>query len=114
MNLTAWILVIISQLGLVAGQIYLKHGMSRREQGGEAARGWSGQLAIGIAAMTVWFLLWLGVMHGVELSKLMPLEGISPLLIVLGAAIVLGERLNWKGWAGVVLTSVGVAVVSMS
>ena len=114
MSFTAWILVIISQLGLVAGQIYLKRGMSRREQGGEAAQGWGGQLAIGIAAMTVWFLLWLGVMHEVDLSKLMPLEGISPLLIVLGAAVFLGERLKWQGWAGVALTCVGVMLVSAS
>jgi undecaprenyl phosphate-alpha-L-ara4N flippase subunit ArnE len=114
MNLEVWILVIISQLALVAGQIFLKHAMSRREIGGEGARGWIGQLVIGIATMTVWFLLWLGVMHKVDLSKLMPLEGISPLLIVMGAAIFLRERLNARGWAGVALTCVGVLLVSMS
>jgi len=64
--------------------------------------------------MTVWFLLWLGVMHEVDLSKLMPLEGISPLLIVLGAAIFLRERLPLRGWAGVILTSAGVLLVSAS
>jgi drug/metabolite transporter (DMT)-like permease len=114
MSLTAWLLVIISQLALVAGQIFLKRAMSRREHGGEMASGWIGTLVIGIATMTVWFLLWLGVMHQVELSKLMPLEGISPLLIVLGAAIFLHEHLNWRGWAGVGLTCVGVLLVSAS
>ena len=114
MNPTAWLLVIISQLALVAGQIFLKRAMSRRERGGEPSRGWIGQLAIGISTMTIWFLLWLGVMHQVELSKLMPLEGISPLLIVLGAAVFLHERLNWRGWAGVGLTCVGVLLVSAS
>ena len=112
MSLTAWILVIISQLALVAGQIYLKRAMSQREHA--TGRGWIGTLAIGIATMTVWFLLWLGCMHQVELSKLMPLDGISPLLIVLGAAIFLRERLNARGWAGVVLTCVGVLLVSAS
>ena len=114
MSLLVWILVIISQLALVVGQIFLKRAMSRRERGGEAARGWIGVLATGIAAMTVWFLLWLGCMHQVELSKLMPLEGISPILIVLGAAFFLGERLHWRGWAGVILTCVGVMLVSAS
>jgi transporter family protein len=114
MSLTAWILVVISQLALVAGQIFLKRAMSRRELGAEKARGWTGQLVIGIGTMTVWFLLWLGVMHQVELSKLMPLEGISPLLIVLGAAVFLGERLSRRGWAGVGLTCVGVMLVSFS
>jgi uncharacterized membrane protein len=114
MSPLVWTLVLISQLALVAGQIYLKRAMSRREMGGEKARGWTGQLALGIATMTIWFLLWLGVMHQVELSKLMPLEGISPLLIVLGAAIFLGERLTLRGWAGVALTCVGVLLVSAS
>ena len=88
--------------------------MSRRERGGDAARGWIGQLVLGISTMTVWFLLWLGVMPHVELSKQMPFEGISPLLIVLGAAVFLHERLNWRGWAGVGLTCLGVVFVSAS
>ena len=114
MSVTAWVLVVISQLALVAGQIYLKRAMSRREQAGKASRGWIGLLAIGIATMTVWFLLWLGVMPHVELSKQMPMEGISPILIVLGAALFLRERLNAQGWAGVILTCVGVVLVSAS
>ena len=114
MSLLSWTLVIISQLALVAGQIFLKRAMSRREHGGEKANGWIGILAIGISTMTVWFLLWLGVMHQVELSKLMPFEGISPLLIVIGAAVFLRERLNWRAWAGVCLTCVGVLLVSAS
>lgn len=112
MSLLAWTLVIISQVALVAGQIYLKRAMSRREQTDN--RGWIGQLVLGIATMTVWFLLWLGVMPHVELSKQMPLEGISPLLLVLGAAVFLHERLNWRGWAGVGLTCLGVLLVSAS
>ena len=114
MSILAWVLIIISQIALVAGQIYLKRAMSRREQAGEASRGWIGLLAIGIATMTVWFLLWLGVMPHVELSKQMPMEGISPILIVLGAALFLRERLNAQGWAGVILTCVGVVLVSAS
>ena len=114
MSLTVWMLVIVSQVALVAGQIYLKRAMSRRELGAGKSEGWVGILAIGIAAMTIWFLLWLGVMSRVDLSKLMPLEGISPLLIVLGAAVFLRERLSWRGWAGVGLTCIGVLLVSVS
>jgi drug/metabolite transporter (DMT)-like permease len=112
MSMLAWTLIIISQVALVAGQIYLKRAMSRREQAENA--GWVGQLGLGISTMTIWFLLWLGVMPHVELSKQMPLEGISPLLIVLGAAVFLRERLNWRGWAGVGLTCAGVILVSAS
>jgi undecaprenyl phosphate-alpha-L-ara4N flippase subunit ArnE len=112
MSLLAWVLVIISQVALVAGQIYLKRAMARRER--KNNEGWIGTLIIGISTMTVWFLLWLGVMPHVELSKQMPLEGISPLLIVLGAAVFLHERLHWRGWVGVCLTCVGVVLVSAS
>lgn len=114
MSAFVWTLVIVSQLALVAGQIVLKHAMTQRERDGGASRRWIVPLATGIAGMTVWFLLWLGVMHEVELSKLMPLEGISPLLIVLGAAVFLRERLHLRGWAGVILTCIGVLLVSAS
>ncbi|MCE0523142.1 MAG: EamA family transporter [Methylacidiphilales bacterium] len=114
MSLTVWLLVVVSQLALVAGQIFMKRAMSRREHGGAGARGWIAMLVSGIAMTTIWFLLWLGVMHQVELSKLMPLEGISPILIVLGAAVFLHERLNWRGWAGVGFISIGVLLVSAS
>ena len=39
---------------------------------------------------------------------------VCALLIVLGAAVFLHERLNWRGWAGVGLTCVGVLLVSAS
>jgi len=35
-------------------------------------------------------------------------------LIVLGAAVFLHERLNWRGWTGVALTCIGVLLVSAS
>jgi undecaprenyl phosphate-alpha-L-ara4N flippase subunit ArnE len=42
------------------------------------------------------------------------MEGITPLLIVIGAMMFLHERLDWRGWSGVALTCVGVVLVSMS
>lgn len=110
MSALTWTFVLISQLALVAGQLFLKHAMTRREQGAP----WIGLLVIGITTMTIWFLLWLGAMARVDLSKLMPMEGISPLLIVIGAMIFLRERLDWRGWTGVALTCVGVVLVSQS
>jgi drug/metabolite transporter (DMT)-like permease len=110
MSALTWTLILVSQLALVAGQLFLKHAMTRREQ--EAP--WIGLLVIGIATMTIWFLLWLGAMARVDLSKLMPMEGLSPLLIVIGAMIFLREKLDWRGWAGVALTCAGVVLVSAS
>ena len=113
MSLTAWILLLISQVALVAAQIFLKRAMLRRELA-DGSYTWIGLLVIGIATMTAWFLLWVGVMSRVDISMLMPLEGISPLLIVIGAMVFLHERLDWRGWSGVALTCVGVLLVSMS
>jgi drug/metabolite transporter (DMT)-like permease len=110
MSALAWTLILISQLALVAGQLFLKHAMTRREQDAP----WIGLLVIGIATMTIWFLLWLGAMPRMDLSKLMPMEGLSPLLIVIGAMSFLRERLDWRGWSGVALTCVGVVLVSAS
>ena len=112
MTPSLWLLVIISQAALVGGQIFLKRAMTRREQADPG--GWLGTLALGIATMTIWFLLWLGAMHRLDLSQQMPLEGLSPLFIVFGSIFFLGERLNWKGWLGVALTSLGVVLVSAS
>ncbi len=107
-----WLLVIVSQVALVGGQIFLKRAMLRREQ--PDSRGWLLTLSLGIATMTVWFLTWLGAMHRLDLSQQMPLEGLSPLFIVFGSMFFFGERLNWKGWLGVGLTSLGVVLVSAS
>ncbi len=112
MSALTWTLIVISQFALVAGQIYLKRAMTRREQADSS--GWISLLVIGITTMTIWFLLWLGAMARVDLSQLMPMEGITPLLIVIGAMIFLRERLDWRGWSGVALTCVGVVLVSMS
>jgi len=112
MSALTCMLIVVSQFALVAGQIYLKRAMTRREQ--VDPRGWITLLVIGIATMTVWFLLWLGAMARLDLSQLMPMEGITPLLIVIGAMIFLRERLDWRGWSGVALTCVGVVLVSMS
>ena len=114
MSSFAWIILLGSQVALVVAQILLKQSMTLRELGAGRSQGWIGRLVLGIVTMTAWFLLWVGLMHVVDLSKLMPLEGISPLLIVFGAAVILKERLHGRAWAGIILTCAGVLLVSMS
>lgn len=111
MSALVWLLVVVSQLGLIMGQILLKRGMARNEQG---LSQWKRSLAAGIASMTVWFLLWLGLMHVMDLSQLMPLEGLSPMMIAIGGVWFFGERISLGGWLGIGLTCVGVVLVSLS
>ena len=68
----------------------------------------------GIAVKTVAFFLWLGLLSKFELSYLYPFEGVSPILIVLGAAIFLREKMTRSLWLGVALISAGVVLVSAS
>lgn len=94
------------QLPLVGGQVLLKRG-SRRPS-------WlSWWLAGGIACLTLWFLLWLGLLQRYGLSRLYPFEGLNPALVVVGA-VVAGERLGSRAWLGVALICCGVALVAAS
>jgi uncharacterized membrane protein len=99
-------LCLLCQLFLVVGQVLLKHAMAPTFR--------AGALAIGIACLTAWFFLWVGLLQSWELSQLFPFEGLNPVLLVLAAQMFLGERLPPRGWVGVALIAVGVALVSGS
>ena len=49
-----------------------------------------------------------------DLSYIYPFEGISPMLLVLAAWIILKEQMTWRSWIGVGVISAGVALVGMS
>jgi uncharacterized membrane protein len=104
---TAIFVAVVCQLCLVTGQLLLKRAMS-------AAPVRYGYLAGGIALLTTWFFLWLGLLSQWELSHIFPFEGLNPALLVLGAALILRERVPRSAWVGVVLISLGVALVSGS
>jgi uncharacterized membrane protein len=106
--------VLTSQVALVAGQILLKHGMNhfgkKRWHLGRIVWGLGG----GIAMLTVWFLLWMGLLQKLDLSFLYPFQGISPVLLVVTAGIFLKERANWRSWLGVGLITAGTLLVALS
>lgn len=114
MNLTAVFLIIFSQVCLVAGQIWLKHAMNQTHHETMKRSTFILNFALGIAAMTLWFLLWLGLMRHFDLSYLYPFEGLSPLLMAAGASFFLKEKMTWRLWGGILLISAGLALVSAS
>jgi uncharacterized membrane protein len=111
-------LCILAQIGLVGGQVMLKHAMTISETAASPAGGGrSRALAFGtagIALFTLWFFLWLGLLRDWELSRLFPFEGLSAPLLVGAAWLFLGERIRPRGWLGIALIGVGVALVSAS
>lgn len=113
MTLRLLLLILLSQLALVTGQLCLKRGMNMTKEGAgrlRAARG----LGAGVAMLTLWFLIWMGLLQNLDLSYIYPFEGISPILLVFASSIILKETLSWKAWIGVGLITLGTVLVGWS
>ena len=107
------VLLVLSQVALVASQIFLKHCMNLAAL---TPRRWprvSLHFALGVAALTLWYLLWLGFLQTMPLSQVMPWEGLSPVLLLFGAAVFLREKIAPSAWLGIALISAGVVLVSV-
>jgi uncharacterized membrane protein len=112
MTAVAIILCIVCQLFLVVGQLFLKHAMNPMEN--PTWRKTAMRLVPGIACMTIWFFLWLGLLEKLELSHIFPFEGLNPALMVLGAWFFFKERLSVRAWSGIALITIGIVLVSGS
>ena len=117
MTTIAILMAIGCEIALVCGQLLLKRAMSNVESGFSPTRDGlkpvsTPLLAAGIGCLTIWFFLWLTLLAKWDLSRLFPFEGLNPALVVLGAAVVLKERVPPLTWIGIALISAGVAVVS--
>ena len=106
-------LLIGCQVLLVVSQLFLKHAMNLTARSPRPTAQVVLFSGLFVAAMTVWFLLWLGFLQVMPLSEVQPWEGLSPVLLVLGAAIFLREKISREAWFGIVLISAGVVLVSM-
>jgi uncharacterized membrane protein len=111
-TLLAISLCILAQVFLVIGQVFMKRAMDEKADRPRKSRTQS--LILGIAAQTVWFFLWLGLLQHWDLSLIFPFEGLNPLLLVLAAWLFLKEKLNAATWAGVVLITGGLLLVAMN
>ena len=112
MSVVAFLCVLVVEISSVAGQIFFKHAMCQPADASRAK--FLGIFLSGIAVKALAFFLWLGLLSKFDLSYLYPFEGISPILLVLGAAIFLREKMTRSLWVGVVLISAGVVLVSAS
>ena len=110
----AVVLVLLSQVAQVGGQVLLKHGMSQVDQTPRRRGPILWGLGGGIALLTAWFGLWMGLMQKLDLSQLYPFTGLSPVLMVLAAGLFLRERADWRTWLGVALITAGTVMVAFS
>ena len=104
MNALILCLIVISLLTFVAGQLLLKHAID----GGEPAEGRT--LMTGRRR----FFVQLGLLQKLELSFLFPFQGLSVIIVTLGASIFLKERLTAPLVLGALLITVGIMLVSAS
>ena len=110
----AVVLVLLSQLAQVGGQVLLKHGMSQIDKTPRRRGPLLWGLGGGIALLTAWFGLWMGLMQKLDLSLLYPFQGLSPVLMVLAARVFLRERADRRTWLGVALITAGTVLVAFS
>ena len=110
MTILAITLCILAQVFLVIGQVFMKRAMDEKTTRTRRFRGQS--LALGIAAQTVWFFLWLGLLQHWDLSRIFPFEGLNPLLLVLVAWLILKEKLSVATWVGVTMITGGLLLVA--
>lgn len=107
-------LLLFSQVALVAGQVFLKKGMTALDQRPRRLRRVFAGLGVGVALLTVWFFVWMGLLQKLDISYVFPFQGVGHLLLVFAAVIVLRERVDWQTWLGVILISCGTALVALS
>jgi drug/metabolite transporter (DMT)-like permease len=123
-DLMVLVLLLVSVGFATAGQLTLKHAMTRIGRIGHSefadagdtimrmAREpalWTGLTLFGISA-----LFWLVVLSQVPLSVAYPVVGLSYVIIVAFARIILHEHVPLLRWIGVVTVALGIALVGLS
>jgi len=111
-------IVVLSGTG---GEIAATHSMKRLgEVKGFAPRAVLGVLGrafrlgwmwAGMALMTLAFFSLLALLSWADVSFVVPATALSYVVGALGAKLLLGERLGPMRWAGILLVSIGVAIV---
>jgi uncharacterized membrane protein len=104
---------VVAEAALVTGQLLLKRAM-HKGQAASAKGKRVGLFVLAIAAQTLYFFLWLGLLSGNDLSRVYPLDAGGYALLVLTAVVLLHERLTLRAWAAIGLIVAGVAIISFS
>jgi uncharacterized membrane protein len=106
-------LCLLCQVCEVGGHLFLKHGMNATNLKPPPWPVIIRNVAAALGLLTLWFLLWLGLLQSWDLSRLFPFEGLSPPLLVLGAWLFLKEHVPARAWLGIGLIGGGVALVAI-
>jgi drug/metabolite transporter (DMT)-like permease len=123
-DLMVLVLLLVSVGFATAGQLTLKHAMTRIGRIGQSEFAdagdtimrmakepalWAGLTLFGISA-----LFWLVVLSQIPLSVAYPVVGLSYVIIVAFSRVILHEHVPLLRWVGVVTVAVGIALVGLS
>lgn len=114
MTLLSLLLIGVSIVALVGGQLLLKRAMESTTGRGFAQRTFVISLLAGTLLMATSFFLTLGLLQRFDLSYLYPFQGLSVIFISIAAAVLLRERLTLPLIIGSILITAGVVLVSIS
>jgi drug/metabolite transporter (DMT)-like permease len=104
------LLIFLTLVTFVAGQLLLKHAMERDLRSAAFVKFFSA----GLVAMTFSFFVTLGLLRHFDLSYLYPFQGLTVVIITILAAVILREKMTARLLFGAVLISAGVVLVSLS
>ncbi len=118
MSALTLILIFVALLTLVAGQLLLKWALGDDHEAEGVVRPSFTRRAVvfagGILAMTISFFVNLGLLQRNDLSLVFPFQGLSVIIVTVGASVFLKERLTLPLVAGALLITVGVMLVAAS
>jgi undecaprenyl phosphate-alpha-L-ara4N flippase subunit ArnE len=106
------LLAVVCQLFNVAGQLLLKLAMEPADPNTPRTRRVV-TFVVAVACLAGWFFLWVGLLADNPLTQVFPFAGLNPALVAVAAWLFLREHLAPRAWAGVVLITAGVVIVSM-
>jgi drug/metabolite transporter (DMT)-like permease len=113
-------LMLLVAVGLLSfSQVLQKLGAMRRLQSATGAGQWiaalfSPELVAAAVSIILGTLIWLYVLYDMEVSRAFPFLSLGSVVVVLVSRFVLGESVSAYRWAGVVLVTIGVALVAQS
>ncbi len=106
--------ILLSEISTISGQILLKKAMNQTNEGAVRFAKFAPLFGAGIAAMSLGFFLWLGLLSKLPLSYLYPFEGLDRLILAFAASFFLKEKMTFSLWIGLLMITAGILLVSVS
>ncbi|MBI4870454.1 MAG: EamA family transporter [Candidatus Riflebacteria bacterium] len=112
-------LILICLTCVTLGQICFRAGARSPSSSGESAGEDDGLLAtamrplilLGVVFFAVHLATWMLVLNRVDLGKAYPLMSLDYVMVTLGSATILGERVQRRRWLGVACIVVGAVLI---